>query len=274
VANRLTRAGDIGSHSDWDELLENVTIRTTDDIRGAACFLHDIARNNGFRAALCADISSRRPMIDADGNSLNADIFGWVERRERWWQDAQYALHSPVPRACRYESEPFWCDESGFHGAAANEFLDDIDVTSYFANMSKMNGRHSHLIIVPVHLPFGQISANSFPWIGDHPGDFSRQFGKYGNLFGTLTRRLISGYVSVSRKPRHITSNCRLSRREAECIRWASIGKTDEEIGEIISVCRSTVRYHISRAGEKLQSVNRTQTVFKATQLGYLGNSY
>jgi len=274
VADRQKKSCDIESKPDWDMLLENVTIRTPDDIRKAAYFLHEIAQNKGFRVALCADISSRRPMIDAEGNSLNADIFGWVERRERWWQDAQYALHSPVPRACRYESEPFWCNESGFHGSVSNEFLDDIDVTSYFANMSKMNGRHSHLIIVPVHLPFGQISANSFPWIGDPADDFSQQYAQYGNLFGALTRRLISGYVAVSRKSRHITSNCRLTRREAECIRWASIGKTDKEIGEIISVCRSTVRYHISRAGEKLQAVNRTQTVFKATQLGYLGNSY
>ncbi|WP_373490281.1 LuxR C-terminal-related transcriptional regulator [Parasphingorhabdus sp.] len=274
MADRLTTSCDIESRPDWDELLENVTIRSPEDIRKAAYFLHDIAQAKGFRVALCADISSRRPMVDAEGNSLNADIFGWVQQRERWWQDAQYALHSPVPRACRYESEPFWCDESGFHGSASNGFLDDIDVTSYFANKSKMNGRHSHLIIVPVYLPFGQISANSFPWTGDHADSFPQQFARYGNLFGALTRRLISGYVSVSRKSSHIAPNCRLSKREAECIRWASIGKTDEEIGEIISVCRSTVRYHISRAAEKLQAVNRTQTVFKATQLGYLGNSY
>lgn len=274
MAYRQTKPHDVETVPDWDELLENVTIRSPQDIRKAAYYLQDIAQCRGFRVALCADISSRRPMMDAEGNSLNADIFGWVERRERWWQDAQYALHSPVPRACRYESEPFWCDDSGFHGTRSNEFLDDIDVTSYFANMTRMKSRHSQLIIVPVHLPFGQISANSFPWIGSPAAGFSQLYAKYGNLYGALTRRLISGYVSVSRKSRHITSNCHLSRREAECIRWAAIGKTDEEIGEIISVCRSTVRYHISRAGEKLQAVNRTQTVFKATQLGYLGNSH
>jgi len=269
--NGQTNTGDIDSNPDWDALLENVTIRTPDDIRKAAYYLQDIARARGFRVALCADISSGKPMMDAEGNSLNSDIFGWVKHSERWWEDAQYALHSPVPRACRYESEPFWCDEGGFHGATPNEFLDDIDLRGYFA---KANDRYTKLIIVPVHLPFGQVSANSFPIIGQHIGDFSRQYAKYGNLFGALTRRLIAGYVSVSRKSRYIASDCSLSRREAECIRWASIGKTDEEIGEIISVCRSTVRYHISRAGEKLQSVNRTQTVFKATQLGYLGNSY
>ena len=271
MATRQMDISESESRPDWNELLDHVTIRTPDDIRKAACFLHDIARSKGFRVALCADIASGRPMTDAAGNSLNSDIFGWVKHSERWWEDGQYALHSPVPRACRYESEPFWCDKNGFHSAIPNEFLDDIDPSSYFA---KMKGPYSRLIIVPVHLPFGQVSANSFPVIGPYKGDFALAYAKYGNLFGALTRRLISGYVSVSPTSSYIASDCRLSRREAECIRWASIGKTDEEIGEIISVCRSTVRYHISRAAEKLQAVNRTQTVFKATQLGYLGNSH
>jgi DNA-binding CsgD family transcriptional regulator len=271
VAAELTKISIAQIEPDLGALLEMVSIRTADDIRKAAYFLHDIARKHGFRVALCSNISSGKPMMDADGNSLNSDIFGWVRRRDRWWEDAQYALHSPIPRACRYESEPFWCDKNGFHGPAANEFLEDIDLAGYF---SKMKSQYTKLIVVPVHLPFGQISANSFPFIGDHDGDFAEKFAIYGDLFGTLTRRLISGYVAISRKSTYIPSDCGLSRREAECIRWASIGKTDEEIGEIISVCRSTVRYHISRAAEKLHAVNRTQTVFKATQLGYLGNSH
>jgi DNA-binding CsgD family transcriptional regulator len=63
---------------------------------------------------------------------------------------------------------------------------------------------------------------------------------------------------------------CTLFAHRSECIKWASIGKTNEEIGAIMSVCRSTARYHVKRAGEKLGSVNRIQTVFKAAQLGYL----
>ncbi len=271
MANGQTKTCDVERDPDWDVLLEKVTIRTAEDIREAATFLHNIAQTRGFRVALCADIASGRPMMDAEGNSLNSDVFGWVKHSERWWKDTQYALHSPVPRACRYESEPFWCDESGFHSATPNEFLREIDLGGYNA---RTKNRYPKLIIVPVHLPFGQVSANSFPIIAQDSGSFAEQFAKYGNLFGALTRRLISGYVSVSRTSSYIASDCRLSRREAECIRWASIGKTDEEIGEIISVCRSTVRYHISRAGEKLHAVNRTQTVFKATQLGYLGNSH
>ncbi|QJB68527.1 hypothetical protein [Parasphingorhabdus halotolerans] len=102
------------SSPDLKEWLEKVSIHSTDNIRAAAINFSDIAERIGLRVALCADIASGKPMLDNEGNSLNADIFGWVKNRERWWEDPRYALHSPIPRACRYESEPFWCDNRGF----------------------------------------------------------------------------------------------------------------------------------------------------------------
>ena len=70
-----------------------------------------------------------------------------------------------------------------------------------------------------------------------------------------------------------LPSGTRLSKREVECLRWAAIGKTDKEISMILNRSHATIRYHIHRAGEKLDSVNRAQTIFKAGQLGYLGAS-
>lgn len=258
------------SNPELKNWLEKVSIHSTEDIRAAAINFSDIAQRFGLRVALCADIASGKPMLDNEGNSLNAEIFGWVKNRERWWEDPRYALHSPIPRACRYESEPFWCDKQGFYSYSSNGFLDDIDLSTYFNSVAK---RYSAMIIVPVHLPFGQISANSFPLSNGGSEQAEYIFSEYGFILGALTRRIITSYVSVASKSNCIPSDCGLSQREAECIKWASIGKTDEEIGVIMSVCRSTVRYHVKRAGEKLGSVNRTQTVFKAAQLGYLGAS-
>ena len=50
----------------------------------------------------------------------------------------------------------------------------------------------------------------------------------------------------------------------------AAIGKTDLEISMIIGRSRATVRFHIHNASIKLDAVNRSQTVFKAAQLGYI----
>ncbi len=251
------------------QMLEQVTIRSVDDINDDAVALNDIARERGFRVALSEDISSNEPMVDAEGGILNAEVFGWVEDGERWWEDHRLALHSPLPRACRYKSEIFWCNANGFYGHWHNHYLEDIDPRKYFEE----SATHKSFIVVPMHLPFAQISANSFSPLDREKDDLTEEFEEHGVLFGLLTRRFIAGYVASMRTTRRIPSDCELSKREVECLRWAAIGKTDKEVGMIINLSHATVRYHIHRAGEKLDSVNRAQTIFKAGQLGYLGAS-
>ena len=55
-------------------------------------------------------------------------------------------------------------------------------------------------------------------------------------------------------------------------MRWAAVGKTDQEIAMLLSRSCATVRFHIHNAAVKLDAVNRSQTVFKASQLGFLGS--
>ena len=252
-----------------EELLRRVTIRTVADIRFAAETIKDFSCANGLRAALTADISAIEPMVDAEGTILAGDVFGWLEDGERWWEDHRLALHSPLPRSCRYESEPFWCNADGFHTAIANHYLDEIDLKPYFDS----NSKYAAAIVVPVHLPFAQISSSCFVPFTRATEDMSALYAKLGETLGLVTRRFITGYVGAMRTNHCIPKDFELSKREVECLRWAAIGKTDLEVGMIIGLSHATVRYHVHRAAEKLNSVNRTQTIFKAGQLGYLGAS-
>lgn len=251
-----------------DQLLEQVTIRCIGDIHDAAVTLARIADERGLQVALCDDISSKEPMVDADGTILNADIFRWLDDGARWWEDHRLALHSPLPRACRYESEPFWVNRHGFNTRWRNSYLEEIDLIDF-----EKRSLCKASIVVPVHLPFGQISANSFVSLDRDKEDLSEEFALYGSFLAQLTRRFVAGYVQAIRTKRRIPSDCVLSKREVECLRWAAIGKTDKEISMILDRSHATIRYHIHRAGEKLDSVNRAQTIFKAGQLGYLGAS-
>jgi len=52
-----------------------------------------------------------------------------------------------------------------------------------------------------------------------------------------------------------------LTPRELECIRWVADGKTDWEIGQILSISQSTVRFHLDRARSKLDAKTRAQAV-------------
>ena len=250
------------------QLLELVTVKSPEDIHDAAVVMARVAQERGLQVAMCSDISSKEPMVDADGTILNADIFRWLSDGARWWEDHRLALHSPLPRACRYESEPFWVNRHGFHGLWRNNYLNEIDLREF-----ERRSLCKAAIVVPVHLPFGQISANSFISMDRDKEDLSEEFAEHGAMLARLTRRFIAGYVQAIRAKRRIPSDCVLSKREVECLRWAAIGKTDKEISMFLDRSHATIRYHVHRAGEKLDSVNRAQTIFKAAQLGYLGAS-
>ena len=251
-------------------LVDSVTVSSVETIAAAAAALSRFAAAHGLRAALCADVAIYEPMVDAEGRVLAADIFGWLGEHERWWQDHHLVLRSPLPRACRYEAEPFWCNGDGFHTSAPNPYLDDIDFGDFFA----ARFRASAAIIVPVHLPFAQVSANCFVPADRSQSDLSVPFARLGATLGAVTRRFIASYVAAMRaQKRRIPGNCDLTKREVECLRWAAIGKTDREVSMIVGISHATVRYHLQRAAEKLESVTRTQTIFKAGQLGFLGAS-
>lgn len=251
---------------DWRELVDQVTIRCPNDIRPAAETLNAASRDRRLRVGATADIASSAHIVDADGAIINGEVFGWLADGERWWEDTQLALTSPLPRACRYESEPMWCNAKGFHIGWQNPYLDEINLNKFYERT-----RCHAAILVPVHLPFGQIGALSFTSIDRDKRDLSYEFAAHIPLLASAARRFIAGYVCVVRSQRWMPSDCRLSRREVECLRWAAIGKTDSEIGLILKLSHATVRYHVQRAGEKLNAIKRSQAVFKAGQLGYLG---
>lgn len=59
-----------------------------------------------------------------------------------------------------------------------------------------------------------------------------------------------------------------LSAREAECVYWVCLGKSDDEIGRILSISRKTVNHHIEAAKLKLGAVSRASLAWRAFALG------
>jgi LuxR family quorum-sensing system transcriptional regulator CciR len=56
----------------------------------------------------------------------------------------------------------------------------------------------------------------------------------------------------------------RLTRREAECTALIALGKTDWEIGEILGIAQTSVRYFISRAKQRYGVFRRSELVARA----------
>ena len=243
-------------------------INKRSDIRKKAIeFRNSIRKFGNFNIAACANVASKAPMVDADGKVLATEVFDWIDDDDSWWRRPELALNSPIPKACRYEGEAFWCNADGFYTRLPNVLLDDIDLSKFSSHV-----RSKALICVPVHMPFGQIGAVSFSLPDNEVEDLGEEFAKYGQSMEILSRAFVSSYVKITDERNWIPADCSLSKREAQCVSWAALGKTDREIAMILSRSCATVRFHLQNAAQKLNAVNRSQTVFKASQLGYLGS--
>ena len=249
------------------EDISRVEVMAVKDIRPAAEALRDIAWERAkLRVAVADNIASKHPLMDEDGDVLASTVFGWNGPNERWWADTRLALSSPLPRACRYESEPFWVNADGFRTRQPNRYLEAIDLSNF---EKRALGKAS--IVIPVHLPFGQIGIATYSVVDQDRTDLSAEYDEHADELYILTHRFVAGCVKALRKRQWLPADSQLTKREVECLRWASIGKTDREISMILGRSHATVRFHIQNAGEKLDAVNRSQTIFKAAQLGYLG---
>jgi DNA-binding CsgD family transcriptional regulator len=247
-------------------MIDSVRIATADDVTRAALALRALADAAGMRVAPAHNIALKQPMLDEAGEPLATSVFGWSDCKVAWWKSPRLALDSPIPAACRYEAEPFWVNAEGFRTHQPNHFLTAIDLSN-FAQRALTQAA----IVAPVHLPFGQIGAVSFNPIDEEVTDLAQPFAEWSDLFGLAARTFVGSYVRVACRAQRLPAGSRLSKREVECLKWAAIGKTDQEISMIMARSRATVRFHIHNASIKLDAVNRSQTVFKAAQLGYIG---
>jgi DNA-binding CsgD family transcriptional regulator len=59
-----------------------------------------------------------------------------------------------------------------------------------------------------------------------------------------------------------------ITARELECLRWVAAGKTDWEIGEILSISATTVKFHVDRARARLGARTRAQAVARVVLYG------
>lgn len=245
-----------------------IRISSVDQIKASAEIFRDVVTELcGLQIAASHNIARNKTPMDKEGNCLATTVFGWggADSDSDWWKTEGLALDSPIAMACRYESEPFWINEHGIYARHENPFIEQVDLGKF-----KERAKIHAAITVPVHLPFGQIGAVSFNPVSADEVDLSEKFDLYCEELSIYARTFIRSYINAWERTPILPIKSKLSKREAECLRWAALGKTDQEIAMIIDRSRATIRFHIRNATEKLDAVNKSQAVFKATQLGYI----
>ena len=247
-------------------LEDAVRIRDRRDIHGAALALEEAARGIGLRILVWHDLATLEPMVDADGQPLDCGAFGWDEAELAAWRNFDRALRSPLLRAARIAGEPVWINRHGIQASLRDRALEQVALED-FDDISPV----AAAIVVPVHLPFGQIGAAILVSSDPARTSLAAEFARAEEALAPAIARFVSGYVAVSRDERYLPADSLLTSREIECLSWVAHGKTDFEISIILGCSHAGVRYHVTRACTKLGAVNRAQSVFRACQLGYLG---
>ncbi len=90
------------------------------------------------------------------------------------------------------------------------------------------------------------------------------QFSRAQEFVKNIYKAVNSPAISI------LSATVKLTQRELECLHWAALGKTNEEIGMILSVTKRTVVFHLQNAATKLETSNRYHTVARAISKGLI----
>lgn len=190
------------------------------------------------------------------------------------------------------------------HGGLPRLVERSMVVTNYPAEFVQSYIENHYFIIDPVYdvsqqldRPFGWEEITSFVELADHQHALFGEARRYGIVHGiTVPLHIPSeSYASCSfarPEPIEITPSLmatlqivagfafkaglylhhamhgrnvpRLTRREAECTALIALGKTDWEIGQILGIAQTTVRYFISRAKQRYGVFRRSELVARA----------
>jgi DNA-binding CsgD family transcriptional regulator len=214
--------------------------------------------------AASADIGSPAPMRDSRGRPFAETLFRWIDPDLRYWEDRGFALRSFFIHAVRICSEPFYFANGKLASWRPNVALDAINDVG----PSERFGVGA-AIIAPVYMPGGVIGA--VVWAtADGGHDVARIFDSRAAELHALALRFVAADHDHTARRAAVTP-VQLTRREIQCLKWGAAGKTDAEIGVIMSISVPTVRFHMTNAARKLNVSGRSQAIYRAAMLGYVG---
>jgi LuxR family quorum sensing-dependent transcriptional regulator len=188
-----------------------------------------------------------------DGVMLNTRPIEYVQH----YVENDYVAKDPVITALRSHTRPYsWSDVRTRERLSAKQkaIMDearDFNVTDG--------------LIVPIITISGSLSL--FSPCGWSP-DLTPGSRLAVEMMGIYTHQAIKRMKLE--KSRSAPNYQRLTAREREVLQWVAIGKSDDEIGQILSISSATVAYHVENAKRKLDAFKRSLAVIVAIQRGEL----
>ena len=212
--------------------------------------LEDVVSHYGLKGYLLINV----PTETSSDFSSSVLMTSWPDDMLRRYDQAGLLYGSPVIDRLRHSTTPFTYDIIRTNRSRIDGKT-QIAI-SLFGQFGLPRGAY-----FPAHNFTGQRGALGF---GGEREDLSAremiELNAIANLAFTKAVDFKSkGQASIS-----------LSKREVECLSWASAGKTSVEMSEILGLSEYTVNHYLNRATRKLDAVNRVQAVAKAIRAGLL----
>lgn len=171
------------------------------------------------------------------------------------YEEKNYVIHDPIVKELRRSMNPYsWGD--------VRERRDLKKSERTIIDEGREFGAHDGFII-PIVNRSGSMSL--FSPCGRDP-DLSPRARAAIEIIGIYSHQsLMRAFV---RRQREEVAHTPLTPREREIMQWVAIGKTDEEIADILSISTTTVTSHVENAKQKLDAFRRTYAVVQAIRLG------
>lgn len=121
---------------------------------------------------------------------------------------------------------------------------------------------------LPIHGTVGEFGMISFASAHDTP----EQKLKYADAIPAIQMIVpaLQDAIKRLRVAEEKDSPARLTKREIECLTWATEGKSSWEISQILGCSERTAIFHLSNAANKLGATNRYQAISKALLAGII----
>jgi LuxR family quorum sensing-dependent transcriptional regulator len=187
----------------------------------------------------------------ADGVVLNTRPQEYVDR----YCEKNYVAHDPAVLELRKTLNPFsWSDIRGRRdlSKAQKTILDEA---------REFGARDG--FIIPIVTLSGSMAL--FSPCGLEP-DLSERARAAVEVIGVYSHHALRR--SLMQHQRHEAVHTPLTPREREIMQWVAMGKTDEEIADILSIGTTTVTSHVEHAKQKLDAFRRTYAVVQAIRFG------
>jgi LuxR family quorum sensing-dependent transcriptional regulator len=240
----------VGSRCFYEFAEDVISCVTTGDV--GELFRREIARH-GFTSSACRVVVRKSSVAESRVLFRN-----WPKRWAELSDQKSFGAASFVTTEARRRTAPFtWLDVRAERTFTSGEQA----VWNHAQDWGWRDG-----FVIPVHGPHGYAASVSMASV-ERDLDLCPVQRAGLQMIALLAHERCRALMDIASI--EIPLNA-LSERELECLRWVAAGKTDWEIGMILSISAATAKFHIDRARAKLGARNRAEATARLALSGLL----